>query len=204
MKESSSVDLVYEYVKKQIAENAIFPGNSIVEEELAQKTGVSRISVRGALTRLRYEGFVESRPNHSARLISPSKEEMAQIFEARYTVESRAIALAIKNRTPARIKRLRELLNEESKTDNIFSMPEYVKINRALHFEMINACGNAYYIKFLNELYNKCDVYLIFFDKSQSNEASKETHTMLVDAFEKGDAEAAAAALRKDLDLVSF
>ena len=204
MSGSSSVDLVYDYVKRQIADNAIFPGNSIVEEELAQKTGVSRISVRGALTRLRYEGFIESRPNHSARLVSPSKAEMAQIFEARYTVECRAIALAMKKKTPAQIKRLRELLNEGAKTDNMFSMPDYVNLNRALHFEMINGCGNSYYIKFLNELYNKCGVYLIFFDKSQSNEASKETHTKLVDAFEKGDHEAVAKALREDLDLVSF
>ena len=80
MSGSSSVDLVYDYVKRQIASNAIFPGNSIVEEELAQKTGVSRISVRGALTRLRYEGFIESRPNNSARLISPSKAEKAHLL----------------------------------------------------------------------------------------------------------------------------
>lgn len=204
MRESRSVDLVYNYLKDQIAKKAIFPGNSIVEEELAQKTGVSRISVRGALTRLRYEGFIESRPNHSARLISPSKEEMAQIFEARYTVESRAVELAMKNKSEEQVARLYKLLEEESKTDNIFSMTEYVKINRALHFEMINACGNEYYIKFLNELYNKCDVYLVFFDRSRSNEASKETHTKLVEAYVNGHAAAAAKALKEDMELVDF
>ena len=204
MKKDSSVDIVYNYIKEQIAKNAIFPGNSIVEEDLAQKTGVSRISVRGALTRLYYEGYIESRPNHSAKLIAPSKADMTDIFEARLTVESRADALALKNKTPAQIRRIKALLEEEEKIGASFSVPDYVRINRELHFEMINGCGNPYYIKFLNEIYNKCDIYLLFFDRSQTNEASKKTHRKLVEAFLSDDEQGIAEALKEDFGLVTF
>ncbi len=204
MKKDSSVDLVYNYIKEQIAKNAIFPGNSIVEEDLAQKTGVSRISVRGALTRLHYEGYIESRPNHSARLIAPSKEDMADVFEARLTVESRADILALKHKSPYQIKRIKELLQEEEKISSSFSVSEYVRINRELHFEMIKGCRNPYYIKFLNEIYNKCDIYLLFFDRSQTNEASKKTHGKLVDAFLNDDEEGIVESLKEDFGLVTL
>ena len=204
MREESSVDLVYNYIKEQIANSTIFPGNSIVEEELAQKTGVSRISVRGALTRLRYEGYIDGRPNHSARLVSPTKEDMHRIFEVRFTLESAAIRLAVRNRSKKLCDRLNMLLEEERNSNTQFSIPEYVRINRQIHFEIINASKNEYYIKFLNEIYNKCDVYLMFFDKSQSNEASAVTHGKMVKAFIDGDLQGATSALAEDMGLVTF
>ena len=59
----TQTDVAYEYIKSRIITTFYFPGSHLVEEDLVRDTGVSRTSVRAALSRLRYEGIVEGSPN---------------------------------------------------------------------------------------------------------------------------------------------
>ncbi|MBQ2819682.1 MAG: GntR family transcriptional regulator [Clostridia bacterium] len=198
MRTSDSIDIVYNYIKDQIVSRGIFPGNRLIEEDIARKTGVSRISVRGALARLENEGYVESSPNRSACLITPSKEEMVQVFEVRLLLETAAARLAIDKITDEGIEAMEKKVKECNKFVEKFNITEYVAINREIHWEIIGACGNPYYEKFLSELYNKCTIYLMFFDNSEIG-AAIESHQAMLDAVKKRDIKALEKALKKDL-----
>ena len=53
MIKKSQADIAYEYIKNGVISKQFFPGNRLIEEEIVRDTGVSRTSVRTALTRLR-------------------------------------------------------------------------------------------------------------------------------------------------------
>ena len=59
MQKRSKADIAYEYIKNGIIEKRFFPGNSIIEDEVVEATGVSRTSVRKAMAVLQYEGILE-------------------------------------------------------------------------------------------------------------------------------------------------
>ena len=73
MKQGNPADIVYEYVKNQIVTRSLYPGNRIVEEDLARETGVSRTPIRSALVRLAYEGLVVQQPNKGSFVRDPRR-----------------------------------------------------------------------------------------------------------------------------------
>jgi len=54
---------VYERLRELIIDGRLAPGTRIVETDVAERLGVSRTPVRGALQRLQQEGFVVDSPN---------------------------------------------------------------------------------------------------------------------------------------------
>jgi DNA-binding GntR family transcriptional regulator len=62
MPRSDPRDLVsraYETLREQIVNGRLAPGSRIIESDLAERLGVSRTPVRGALQRLQQEGYVQ-------------------------------------------------------------------------------------------------------------------------------------------------
>src|SRR6478672_9936126 len=53
---------VYERLRELIVDGRLAPGTRIVETEVAERLGVSRTPVRGALQRLQQEGYVVDSP----------------------------------------------------------------------------------------------------------------------------------------------
>lgn len=197
MRTSDSIDIVYNYIKQQIVSKGIFPGNRLIEEDIARKTGVSRISVRGALAKLENEGYVESSPNRSACLVTPTREEMQHVRDMRLLLELEAARLAIDNITEEGIAVMEQKVEECKLFIEEFNVSEYVIVNRELHWEIIGACGNPYIEKFLNEIYNKYAIYMMFFDNSEIGTAI-ESHTAILEAVKKRDIKALEEALKQD------
>ena len=68
MKTVSPTSVAYEYIRNKIITKTVFPGNRIIEEEIVHELGVSRTSIRTAMQRLQYEGFLEIVPNKGAHI----------------------------------------------------------------------------------------------------------------------------------------
>ena len=83
-------DVAYEYIKEKIISKFYFPGCRLVEEDLVQDIGVSRTSVRAALSRLRYEGIVEGTPNRGMMIKRFRREDIVNAFQIRQTLETGA------------------------------------------------------------------------------------------------------------------
>lgn len=203
MRTSDSIEIVYNYIKEQIASKGIFPGNRLIEEDIARKTGVSRISVRGALAKLENEGYVESTPNHSACLVTPTREEMIHVQDMRLLLELEAARLAIDNITEEGIAIMEKKVEECKSFIEDFNVSEYLVVNRELHWEIIGACGNPYIEKFLNEIYNKYAIYMMFFDNSEIGQAV-ESHTKILNAVKNRDLAALQEALKSDFYGINY
>ncbi|MFY9512180.1 MAG: GntR family transcriptional regulator, partial [Rubrivivax sp.] len=84
---TTATDRVYRAVHAAIVEHRLAPGTRLREAELAAGFSVSRTVVRQALQRLAADHVVELKHNHGAMVTQPSREQAAQVFDARRVLE---------------------------------------------------------------------------------------------------------------------
>jgi len=87
-------DVIREELRAQIAEGVWAPGTRLVERELAEGFGVSRVPVREALRALESEGFVELLPRRGAVVRNLTRSVVADLFDIREVLEALAARLA--------------------------------------------------------------------------------------------------------------
>jgi len=80
----------YSALHTAIVTGEISPGERLIEEELAERLGLSRGAVRGAILRLDHEGLVVRERNRGARVRRFTPAEAVEILEARAALESLA------------------------------------------------------------------------------------------------------------------
>ena len=199
MKQGNPADIVYEYVKNQIVTKSLYPGNRIIEEDLARETGVSRTPIRSALVRLAYEGLVVQQPNKGSFVAKPSATDLRQVYETRAVLEVGAFRAALHRRSDESIHLMEENMEKQRQLGPLFNMSDYVGVNREFHWIITMEAQNAYYEKYLNELHNRVATYLLFWDNSTTNEFSLETHQKILDAFRDRDEEKGVEALLEDI-----
>mgnify|MGYP000248999132 FL=1 len=201
MKQGNPADIVYEYVKNQIVTKSLYPGNRIIEEDLARETGVSRTPIRAALVRLAYEGLVVQQPNKGSFVAKPSFTDLRQVYEIRAVLEVGAFRAAIQRRSDESVLLMEQNMEKQRHLGSIFNMSDYVRLNREFHWIITMEAQNAYYEKYLNELYNKVGTYLLFWDSSTTNTLSLETHELIYEAFRDRDEKKGVKALLEDIQL---
>jgi DNA-binding GntR family transcriptional regulator len=102
----SSVESVVEALRTEILEGERPGGQRLVEQELTQRYGVARHTLRTALRELAAEGLVRIEPNRGARVTRLGAEEIVQLYELRTALEVEAARLALernRGRLPASV-----------------------------------------------------------------------------------------------------
>ncbi|MFD8567155.1 GntR family transcriptional regulator [Streptomyces sp. NPDC059639] len=100
-------------LRDQIIEGTRAPGSKLVEREIAQELGVSRLPVRDALRDLAGEGLVTPRPRTWAVVREFTPSDIADLGEVRSALEVLGFRLAARRRTRAGLARLRADLDAE-------------------------------------------------------------------------------------------
>lgn len=160
-------DQVAEIIEHEIQQGSWRPGDRLPPEaELSQKFGVSRSVVREALSRLKYEGLLDSHQGkgiivvgmagrHSFRLQNIQKldsNDISQLYELRTILDSAAAAMAARRCSKKQLKQLKTALNRMSETiqsDTDGTGPDF-----EFHKGIAEASGNMYLqalIQFLND-----------------------------------------------------
>ena len=84
----------YDLIRRRIVEGGYRPGQRLVEQRVAEELAVSRTPVREAFRMLQTEGMVVVEPNRGARVRSLAPTDVADVYELRALLETRAAELA--------------------------------------------------------------------------------------------------------------
>ncbi len=107
-KRGARPELVYRKLRELIVRGQLAPGTRIVETDVAQRLGVSRTPVRGALQRLQQEGYIVDSPalQQSRPTVAPlTREDMHELFSIVAEIEGLAARFAAQ-RSPAEREQL--------------------------------------------------------------------------------------------------
>lgn len=150
------LEFAYKALKNDIIKNTLKPGQKIILRELSERYGISETPIKQALNRLVSEGLVESIPRKGMKVRVVKWEEIDNLFEIRYMIETFYIKNVIKyvKENPAVLDKFLSIMNEhESVTQKISDINEYYRnyyLDGKFHQLYIKCAGN----KGTEQIYN--------------------------------------------------
>jgi len=142
---SGASEKAYQEIRRRLLAGDFEPGARLSEQDLSDECEVSRTPVREALRRLALEYFVSIKPNRGAFVIDWSREDIADMFEMRATLEGFAARKAAERVSDSQIADLKENIREtervlgEKKAD---VMDDFLRLNREFHDGVFQASGS--------------------------------------------------------------
>ncbi|MBS1744663.1 MAG: GntR family transcriptional regulator [Bacteroidetes bacterium] len=112
MKEDSQAAKAYNEIRRKILVNQLKPGLRLKEDVWSKTIGVSRVSIREALTRLMGENLVTQGEKGGFYVKVLTKDDVLEIRELREVLEIGAIRLSLKRLTSENIKMLEKICDD--------------------------------------------------------------------------------------------
>lgn len=152
----STADAVAASLRDMIINGELAAGERLVERDLAERFGISRIPMREAIQRLEREGLLDIFRNRGAVVRMLSASDVHEIYDLRVLLEGDAIYRSVKrldDETLARAELVHRLLGDAT-------VPRRQgELNREFHALLYSCCGNARQLKSIAELRGQVERY---------------------------------------------
>jgi GntR family transcriptional repressor for pyruvate dehydrogenase complex len=206
-------EVVATRLREYIEAEKLKPGDRLLpERELAERLGVSRTSVRQALTALRVMGLLEIRPGAGAYLKRPTADlvpslaaEVANaevdhpmIWEVREAVELQAARLAARRRDDSDLVAMREAL--AAMAQSIRDGGDGIDGDRLFHRAVVHAAHNHLLTHLFDDLGDVIDrTSQVSLTLPGRAPRSLHAHQAVLDAVDSGNEEQAVGAMRRHI-----
>ncbi|MDD2587021.1 MAG: FadR/GntR family transcriptional regulator [Syntrophomonadaceae bacterium] len=154
---------ILEQIKNMISSGEVKPGEKLPSErEMSESMGVSRASVREALTALETLGILDIRPGEGtyvkqtniletieplALVLAVERSPGAQMMEVRRVLETESAALAAMRATDDNLTRIGQNLNDMKNAESVQLAVEY---DLKFHFSIAEATQNTILLRIMN------------------------------------------------------
>ena len=181
---------VREELRERILTGRLHPGDRLVERELADDLGVSRVPVREAIRSLEAEGFVVVQSPRRVVVRQLARVDVEELFDVREALEGLAAGLAAERAGAAERKRLERVLADAGRATARGDAARITVLNSRFHDEIVAIAGNALLMTMLQPLAGR-----LRWLTSQNEHWTEllDEHRRLYDAIASGNAEHAKA-----------
>lgn len=184
---------VHKVLKSMIINGDLRSGEKLLQDELAERLGVSRTPLLFAFSKLEQENLVETIPRRGAYVRRYSQRELIDIYDIRCRLEPLAARDAAINATDEELEGLAELVATFDAAMQRGDAQALKRTDYDFHMELLRCCGN----RFLYDMLATFNIIII----SNTNgllkpaaQSSREHHALLR-ALKARDAEAADQAM---------
>ncbi|MGF1470433.1 MAG: GntR family transcriptional regulator [Rubrobacteraceae bacterium] len=195
---------VFERLRRLILEGEYGPEERLVEEQLAERLGVSRTPIRQALTMLEAEGLVEISPNRGATVCSFGIEDVWDIYDLRAVLEGHAARRAADRIGKRELERMRELATDmeravsEPFADHEEEIRWLVARNQEFHGAILVASRNKRLERLMHRTVEIPLMFKAFFWYTPHERViSNHYHRQILNALQQGDADRAEIVMRE-------
>lgn len=196
-------DHVLRRIQSAIVKGDIAPGSKISEPELARSYGISRGPLREALHRLEGQKLLVRVPHVGARVVSLSREELAELYQIRESLEGLACRLAAERLSPDQVEELRDVLREHERDAAFQAGRGYYQQegDYDFHYRIVQSSGSRMLIRMLcDELYQLARMYRIQYSATPTRPAQAfAEHHRILDAIAERDGELAEMLMRRHI-----
>ena len=188
-------DVVFNTLRDAILTGKLVPGERLMENQLAEKLGVSRTPVREALRMLELENLVELVPRKGAQVLDMSEKDIVNILEGRSALEGLATSVACKKMSKEDLQQLKNMEVDFEKAVAENDVEHFVDIDEDFHDLIFAATENDKLINIFRNL--RIQLYRYRMAQAKNNETSMSTivahHRSIIRAIENHDAEEGAS-----------
>src|SRR6266568_8744237 len=136
-------DEILTRLRDHIVEGNIPDGGRVPERQLCEMLGISRTPLREALKVLASEGLVELLPNRGARVARLDERDIENMFQVMGALEALAGTLACARISEAELAEIAALHYEMLAQYTRRLLPEYFRLNQAIHAAIVAAARNS-------------------------------------------------------------
>lgn len=186
-RDGSARERIAEGLRRSILSGEHQPGERIVQEELAERYGGSRIPVREALRQLETEGLVRLVANTGAWVQSLTMAQCSEVYQTRERLEPLLLRHSAEYLTDEVILTLQTLAQQMEQSRDL---EEFLELDRQFHFATYRAEGTHVLRELVTRLWNTTQPYRRAYTGLVDAEHMRifhDDHHMLVSALRDGD-----------------
>ena len=188
---------VTDWVRAQILDGHLKPGERIRQEAVAEACGTSRIPVREALNQLKNEGLITLTSHVGARVARLDVAELDEIYLLREQLEPFALGKSVPHLTAEdhdTLCRYAEEIRASADPDN---PSRWVELDRLFHLHALSAARLPRFHDLIEEFWNRTQQYRRAYTRlPETFELAHNEHRLLTDAIVRRDPVDAEAILR--------
>ncbi|MFD5188613.1 GntR family transcriptional regulator [Streptomyces sp. NPDC058357] len=185
-------DQVYGELRERIIDGRYPSGYRVVERELADELGVSRIPVREAIQRLETEGFIAAQARKGAFVAPLGPAEAADFFDIREHLEALAASLAARRADRDGLRTLERLLDRARRVaDSSRRTRELGSVHADFHQQIVVMSGNPLLQGLMAPLDGRLRRLFSLTSEPGDGPVMCGEHELLYEAIRSGDADAA-------------
>lgn len=195
----SSVEMVYENVRRGILDGTHAPGTPLRIQQLADEHGVSLIPVREAIRMLASDALVDVVRNRGARVAPLSLDDMIDIYRTRIVLEPEAIRQSAPRLTSDVVdaaERTLEAFIDALEREDV----DAYRIHRTFHFALYEPSRSRWLLRLITTLWDHTERYRRFSVPRSPIATVYAEHAAILAPLRLGEIEGACAALRTHLE----
>jgi DNA-binding GntR family transcriptional regulator len=204
---------VADSIRNAIASGTLKPGQRVLEVELAEQLGVSRLPIREAVRQLEHEGLLISTPHRGTFVAEATEADIREMFSLRRALETLAARLVAERANPSEVKSLQKLVDEMRTASAKRDYGELFRIDTEFHTRLCTYAHHVRLLKHWNLVYGQWQALDSLMDELPTLKALPDghpviaglnhfadTHQALVDAIRAGDGELAEQTMRRHME----
>ena len=198
---ASTADRVTQELRRAVFDGELESGTPLRELALAESLGVSRPTVREALTVLVAEGLATREPHRGVSVATPQAASVRDVCRARWVLEGAGVRRWAEA-DPDQRAAVHEAL--DAYTAAVRAGGTYQELNArhlAFHVSLVGLAGSTRLVQMADGLMDELKLALAQVERISRNAHDQaDSHTALVRLLESGDLPAAAGFLRDHLE----
>lgn len=192
-------------LRTAILSGELKPGARILPSKLAEAWDVSATPLREAIHRLAGDGLIEESPHRGARVKTPSRSDLLDLYDLRLMLEPHALAMSLRASDDTHRARMRQTADHlaAAMADPAADMLTVEEFHRDYHRSLFERCSSDRLIGFIETLSQHSSYYRLLVQRVPSRggeEAANREHAQLLDMCVAGEVEGAVEVLRHHLE----
>lgn len=148
---------VFDALENEILTGVLERGETLSENKISARLGVSRTPVREALQRLEQEGLVKTEPGKGAVVLGISQGDLLDIYEIRIRIEGLAARYAARNITDAQVREMLDVVELQEFFAAKGDSKSLRDLDSKFHSMIYKFCTSRILTDTLNSLHHKIE-----------------------------------------------
>lgn len=184
-----------ENLRELIASGELLAGETLRQEALSARLGVSRTPLREAIMSLQVEGLIVNHPRKGAVVFKPNAEELQEIYELRILLETKAAKEATPRVTAHTLEVLDSLVVKMNAVQDSWG---FARLNREFRLAFYRCAGKRQLVELIRQLTHRAEPYVTLL-AGGPHRPRVEDYRELLEAIRLSDATSAARITRAHL-----
>ena len=168
-------------------------GSRLDQQTLAEEFGASIIPVRESLRQLEAEGLIEIAPRRGAFVVSPTVDEVREVYRLRAVLEAFATKQAVPVLSGAALAQMDGLVAQMARTGRGNTYDNWSRLNQEWHFALYAGAASPLLMQFIGTLWDRCRLTSNVYARDLSHRSrSNADHEKIMAAVHAGRDELAA------------